>query len=88
MIADRNVFLEFIFPSLKSMSTDPSELVRSAYADCIYSLGIFCFLNYLAEISARFLDLSQIFRDLVPPDSDEDEILQVSFLYKHKDANI
>jgi hypothetical protein len=33
---------------------------------------------HLAEISVRFLDLSQTFRDLVPQGSDEDEMFQVS----------
>ncbi len=68
------------------MSNDPNQLVRCTYAECIYSLGNFYVLDFLAEISVRFLDLSQTFRDLVPQGSDEDEMFQVSMLLLTKDS--
>ena len=51
-IADSNIFLEYIFPSVKGISSDPEPVVRGAFAKCLIELGIF-YLQ-LIEISRNF----------------------------------
>lgn len=49
--ADTFIFPEYIFPNIKGYLSDPEPLVRTTLACCI---------SYLAETSARFLDLSLV----------------------------
>ncbi len=85
--SDANIFIGFIFPILKGTSSDPSDLVRATFVQCLSSLGtVFTLMRLMqsAETSVRFLELAQILRNAMPSDTEFEEMYQAClFVHIH-----
>jgi hypothetical protein len=59
--ADAMIFPEYILPNLHGLASDPDVMVRATYAQCIATL---------AEVSVKFLELSQLLKNCILPESE------------------